>query len=104
MARVPHPLLRSLGATIRTLRIERGLSQETLADLANLDRSYMSSIERGLRNISVLNMARIASALQVPLGDLVYGKQTLPFQDHVPMDPEDAVGNEWEPGGYLSLG
>ena len=101
MARVPHPLLRSLGATIRALRIERGLSQETLANLANLDRSYMSGIERGLRNISVLNMARIASALQVPLVDLMYGKKTLPF----PHDGEaGSVATEWEPGGYLSLG
>jgi transcriptional regulator with XRE-family HTH domain len=101
MARVPHPLLRSLGATIRALRVERGLSQETLANLANLDRSYMSGIERGLRNISVLNMARIASALQVPLVELMYGKKTLPF----PHDAEtESVATEWEPGGYLSLG
>ena len=93
--------MRSLGATIRTLRIERGLSQETLANLANLDRSYMSGIERGLRNISVLNMARIASALQVPLVDLLYGKKTLPF----PHDAEvESVATEWEPGGYLSIG
>ena len=92
--------MRSLGATIRALRIERGLSQETLADLANLDRSYMSSIERGLRNISVLNMARIAAALQVPLGDLVYGKKALPFAD----GEVESVAGEWEPGGYLSLG
>ena len=98
-----HPLLRSLGATIRALRVERGLSQETLADLADIDRSYMSSIERGLRNISVLNMARIASALQVPLGDLVRGTKTLPFSDRTPM-AEDVVDAEWEPGGYLSLG
>src|SRR2546430_7744583 len=101
MARVPHPLLRSLGATIRALRIDRGLSQETLTNLADLDRSYMSGIERGLRNISVLNMARIASALQVPLVELMYGKKTLPF----PQDAEvENVATEWEPGGYLSLG
>ena len=104
MVRDPHPLLRSLGATIRALRIERGLSQETLANLSDLDRSYMSSIERGLRNISVLNMARIASALQVPLGDLLYGKKTLPFADHTPIGTGESVASEWEPGGYLSLG
>ena len=43
-----------------------------LADLAHLDRSYMSSVERGLRNVSVLNVARIATALEVPLSDLLY--------------------------------
>jgi len=97
---VPHPLLRSLGATIRALRVERGLSQETLADLADIDRSYMSSIERGLRNLSVLNMARIASALQVPLTDLLAGKPTLPFIGPSPQELDE----EWKPGGYLSLG
>jgi transcriptional regulator with XRE-family HTH domain len=57
---------------IRQLRRQKGLSQEVLADLAHIDRSYMSSVERGLRNVSVLNVARIATALQVPLSDLLY--------------------------------
>jgi len=100
--RVPHPLLRSLGATIRALRVERGLSQEALADLASVDRSYMSSIERGLRNISVLNMERIATALGVPLGDLIERKKPLPFPSETPLD-ETAL-EAWEPGGYLSMG
>ena len=63
----------SLGVTIRRLRRERGLSQEALADLAHIDRSYMSGIERGHRNISVLNVARIAGALRVPIPELLYG-------------------------------
>jgi len=57
----PHPLLRTIGHTIRAHRLDRGLSQESLADRANIDRSYMSGIERGLRNLSILNIARIAS-------------------------------------------
>jgi transcriptional regulator with XRE-family HTH domain len=65
-----HPLLRSLGQAIRSRRRERGLSQESLADIARMDRSYMSGVERGLRNVSVLSVARIASALEVPLSDL----------------------------------
>jgi transcriptional regulator with XRE-family HTH domain len=72
VAKVSHPILRNLGVVIRQLRRQKGLSQEALADLAHIDRSYMSSVERGLRNISVLNVARIATALQVPLGDLLY--------------------------------
>jgi transcriptional regulator with XRE-family HTH domain len=70
---LPHPLLQTIGMTIRSLRRQQGLSQKALADLAHIDRSYMSSIERGLRNISLLNMARIAAALDVPLWDLVHG-------------------------------
>jgi len=71
VARPSHPILYNLGVTIRLLRQQRGLSQEALASLAAIDRSYMSGIERGRRNLSVLNMARIAAALRVPLGDLV---------------------------------
>lgn len=66
-----HPILETLGVTIRLLRQQRGLSQEALANLAHIDRSYMSGIERGRRNISLLNMARIATALRVSLTDLL---------------------------------
>ena len=65
------PLLRTIGSTIRSLRRERGLSQEALADRADIDRSYMSGVERGLRNISVLNLARVAKALDVTLVELI---------------------------------
>src|SRR5262249_34538539 len=100
-----HPLLQSLGATIRAFRVERGLSQETLADMAGIDRSYMSSIERGLRNISVLNMARLPAALRVPLGDLVYGGKTTPFPVQTPIvDQHVDIVEDWQPGGYLSMG
>ena len=72
MSKRPNALLGQLGTTIRRLRRQKGLSQEALADLAHVDRSYMSGIERGLRNISVLHIARIAMALQVPLCDLLH--------------------------------
>jgi transcriptional regulator with XRE-family HTH domain len=62
-----HPFLRKLGNRIRRLRERKGLSQEAFADLARLDRSYMSGIERGVRNFSVLNLAKIAKALGVPI-------------------------------------
>lgn len=52
-----------LGNGIRTLREELGLSQEALADAAGIDRSHMSRIERGKRNVSFLNICRIADAL-----------------------------------------
>jgi transcriptional regulator with XRE-family HTH domain len=63
-------LLRTIGVAIRTQRRARKLSQEALAALAGLDRSYVSSVERGLRNVSVLNLARIAAALNTSVWDL----------------------------------
>jgi transcriptional regulator with XRE-family HTH domain len=65
-----HPALRRLGAHIRELRRERGLSQEALADTAQIGRSYMSGIERGVRNCSALHLLKVARALRVKVGEL----------------------------------
>lgn len=65
-----HPALRRLGLRIRHLRSSRGVSQEALADAAGIARSYMSGIERGVRNCSTLHVIRIAKALRVRPGDL----------------------------------
>ena len=66
-----HPALRRIGARIRDLRQRQGLSHEALADLAGIGRSYMSGIERGVRNCSALHLVRLAKALRVLVGDLV---------------------------------
>lgn len=63
--------LRKLGAAIRAARLERGLSQEALADASGVDRSHMGKIERGERNVSVLNVARVAEALGVTIASLM---------------------------------
>lgn len=63
--------LRKLGAAIRAVRLERRLSQEALADAAGVDRSHMGKIERGERNVSVLNVARVAEALNVSIASLM---------------------------------
>jgi transcriptional regulator with XRE-family HTH domain len=55
--------LESLGATIRAERKAMGLSQEAFADAAEIDRSHMGKIERGERNVTLLNLIRIAKAL-----------------------------------------
>ena len=52
-----------IGSAIRTRRKALGISQEALADAAGLDRAHMGKIERGERNVTVLNLIRIATAL-----------------------------------------
>ena len=58
-----HPLLRKLGRRIKELRSDRKWSQEELAAKCGIDRSYMSGIERGVRNITLLRLLKIAEAL-----------------------------------------
>lgn len=61
------------GKVIQSLRAERKISQETLAELCELDRTYISSVERGCRNISLVNIIKIANALDVDPGFLLTG-------------------------------
>lgn len=56
---------------VRRIRRASGLSQEKLADLTGLHRTYVGSVERGERNISIDNMERFAAALGVDIADLV---------------------------------
>lgn len=51
------------------MRNEKGVSQETLAHLAELDRTYVNSVENGKRNISIVNIEKIANALEISLAD-----------------------------------
>ncbi|MER2266085.1 helix-turn-helix domain-containing protein [Methylobacterium oxalidis] len=62
-----HPgVLRDiLAVNMRRIRTDRGLSQEALADLCELDRTYIGSIERRQRNVSIDNLERIAKALRL---------------------------------------
>lgn len=55
----------AFGAAVRARRKELEISQEALADLAEIDRSHMGKIERGERNVTLLNVVRIARALEV---------------------------------------
>ena len=59
------------GARLRRVRERAGISQEKLADLAGLHRTYVSSVERGKRNISILNIERLARALGVSMAKLM---------------------------------
>lgn len=72
------PALRRLGGRVRALRQERGLSQERLAHEAGLHRTYISQVERGDRNVAVLNLLRLSRALQVDPARLVAGLEADP--------------------------
>lgn len=70
----PDPPARALLASnLRRLRSHRGLSQESLADLAGLHRTFVGSVERSERNISLDNIARLADALGVTVASLLGG-------------------------------
>jgi transcriptional regulator with XRE-family HTH domain len=59
------------GARLRELRKVAGLSQESLALACDLDRTYIGGVERGERNISLINICRIAEALGIPASELL---------------------------------
>jgi len=59
------------GARLREVRHDIGVSQEKLAELAGLHRTYVSSIERGERNVSLMNIERLARALDVTMAELM---------------------------------
>lgn len=61
-----NKILLLFGAHVKNLRIKQEISQEQLASLSELDRTYISGIERGKRNISLLNIIKLASSLNVP--------------------------------------
>lgn len=63
-------LAKDFGNKIREIRKQRGVSQEGLADLADLDRTYIGGIERGIRNPSLRNIGKIAKALKIKPKDL----------------------------------
>jgi transcriptional regulator with XRE-family HTH domain len=61
------------GRRVRELRTRLGLSQEAFADRCRLDRTYISGIERGKRNLSLRNIEVIAKALGISISDLTAG-------------------------------
>ena len=63
--------LKNFGERVRTLRKSRGFSQEQLADACGLDRTYIGGIERGERNITIIKIRLIASALNVSMSQVV---------------------------------
>ena len=64
-------ILQRFGLHVKVLRTKLDLSQEKLASLCDLDRTYISGIERGKRNISLLNIIKLASSLKVSSSELM---------------------------------
>lgn len=64
-------ILKNFGDKVRQLRRLKNLSQENLADKANLHRTYIGMIERAEKNITLINIEKIANALEVKLSDLL---------------------------------
>lgn len=60
-----------LGSVIKQIRKDKGVSQEQLALTADIDRTYISDIEKGERNVSILTLKKIADALQVSMSQII---------------------------------
>jgi transcriptional regulator with XRE-family HTH domain len=61
------------GKVLRERRRKLGVSQEAFADLCGLDRTYVGGIERGERNVALVNIEKLARALKIPLSELFRG-------------------------------
>lgn len=66
-------VLARFGQRVRLKRTDRGLSQEAFADKCKLDRTYISGIERGKRNVSLRNIEIIAKTLGISIAELMEG-------------------------------
>ena len=66
-----YRILKQFGDRVKKLRVKNNWSQEELAKRAGLHRTYIGSIERSERNVSLINIERIAKALKVKISDLI---------------------------------
>lgn len=68
--RSPPDIRERFGFAVKVRREELGLTQEEFAERAGIHRTYLSDIERGSRNLSLINIERVAGALKLPLSEL----------------------------------
>jgi transcriptional regulator with XRE-family HTH domain len=64
-------ILKIFGDKVKSIRKQKGMSQEHLADLANMHRTYIGMIERAEKNITLINIEKIAKALEINIKDLI---------------------------------
>lgn len=77
-------LTQTIGLRLRGYRLERGHSQETLAELAGLHPTYVGQVERGEKNVTVDSLAKITTALNIPLSRLFEVVEEQEAQDNYP--------------------
>lgn len=70
------PILKVFGSNARRIRLKRKLTQEHLAEISGLHPNYIGGIERGERNLSLINIVRLSRALQCRISDLFTGITT----------------------------
>ena len=68
---------KNLGLAIRHKRVQLGISQEELAGLCGLHRTYIGSVERGERNISIDNMIKVSVALECQLSEIIIAAENM---------------------------
>lgn len=66
------PVLVALGTAIRRARLSKNISQEKLALLAEVDRSYVGRVERGDNNVAILTLSKLAQAMDITLAKLMH--------------------------------
>jgi len=66
-------IAKKFGKNLRALRKEASLSQERLADIAGVHRTYIGMIERGEKNITIVNIEKLARALNISISELLKG-------------------------------
>jgi transcriptional regulator with XRE-family HTH domain len=67
----PEKIQKQFGMRLRALRLDRDISQEKLAFAAGMDRTYVNSVEQGNRNISLVNIVKLANALKIDPAELL---------------------------------
>ena len=71
LKRKKNPSLVRFGRAIRDERLRAGLTQEKLAELADLHRTYIGMVERAEKNITLLNIEKLAKALRIPMSKII---------------------------------
>ena len=64
---------KEFGKKIKVFRLEKGISQEELASIADIDRTYISDIEKGDRNVSLIVISKISKAFEISISELLEG-------------------------------
>ena len=80
--KIPTRTRLALAQKLRFLRFTRGWSQEVLAELAGLHRTYISQIERGQVNVSVDNLEKLADAFELPVPELLTPPSPTDLAEH----------------------